>query len=612
MEALTPGGRADLVVIGRLVTPERVRPGAAVVAGGRVIAVTDVEDAPAGVPRLDAGDGYVLPGLIDTHVHFRGPGRRRAEGWGHGSRAAVAGGVTTVIEMPHTAPPLLDPDAVRAEAALVAGCSLVDYAFHLEADPRRPELLARPVPGVAAGAEVRVRLAGRRAASTVVRDPEALERIFAAAAAGDLPLVLHTEDGARSDGGFAALVIGLVRRYGTRTHLLRLSGPRETDLVAVAQAAGLPVTCELTGHRLSLDEAGTRGRDGTDRDRLWAALRAGEVACLSSDHATMPPSRAARETPPGIPGVQELATTVWTEMRRRWPDEDTDTAVLRLVDHLAVRPADLFRLPGKGRLEAGADADLVVFDPEAPWTFSAGDVHAGSGWSAYEGRTMAGRVLTTIRGGDVVWDGATRTFGSATGRWLRPGPPPSGGGTPVPVPVRPAVRSSRDRRPGIDAATFRNAMARLAAPLTVLTCYDSEGREQGLTVSAVGALSLNPPLVLVCLDRGGRSHDIVTKAEALCLHILGPGQEAVAGRFAAREDRFRGMRLAHGRVPELVDVPVRLICSPRELRDGGDHTILVALVDDVTIVDDADGGLVWHRRAVAHAVPADVPAPGPA
>src|SRR5207248_1978928 len=116
------------------------------------------------------------------------------EDWWHGSRAAVAGGVTTVIDMPNTVPPALDPEAVQAKAGVVAGSSLVDYRFHIGADPRRPELLADLDLAIANSAKVF--MAGHHTAPTVVRDPSQLEKIFAAAAAGDVRLVLHAEDDA--------------------------------------------------------------------------------------------------------------------------------------------------------------------------------------------------------------------------------------------------------------------------------------------------------------------------------------------------------------------------------------------------------------------------------
>jgi dihydroorotase len=441
----------DLAVTGRLVTPDGVRDGVVHVRDGVITAVTGT--VPAGVPVL-AARGYVLPGLVDSHVHFRTPGLTHKEDWAHGSRAAVAGGVTTVMDMPNTVPPTLDPEAVLAKAALVAGTSLVDYRFHLGADPGRPELLASVEPGVATSAKVF--LAGHHTAPTVVRDPARLEKIFAAAASGGLRLVLHAEDGGlfelldswRGDpvsyvdyeahrprsGGIVAVakVIELVRRYGTRAHVLHLSSAEEADLVAAAQAAGLPLTFELTGHHLSFTDRDTVRlgaktrlspaiRTQADQDRLWAALRSGQVASLGSDHAphtVAEKSRPVPQAPPGLPGVQELATTVWTGMRRRWPDEPADVAIARLVAHLSAGPADLFGLPGKGRLAPGADADLVLFDPDETWLFSARDVRAKCGWSAYEGWTMTGRVRTTIRAGEVVFDAVRGTFGAPTGRFL--------------------------------------------------------------------------------------------------------------------------------------------------------------------------------------------------
>lgn len=448
--------RAQLAVTnGRLVTPTGVGTGVVLVAGGRIAGIA--QTAPADVPVLDAGGRYVLPGLIDSHVHFRTPGLEHKEDWDHGSRAALAGGVTTVIDMPNTVPPTLHPDAVVAKAKQITGRSLVDFAFHIGADPLHPELLADLDPATARSAKVF--MAGHHTAPTVISDPACLDKVFAAAASSGVRLVLHAEDqglhnlldawrggppGAYRDyerwrpraSPIAAVlqVLELVRRHGTEAHILHLSSADEADLVSAAAAGGLPVTFELTAHHLSFTEADTaRGgartrlapaiRGAHDQDRLWAALRAGEAATLGSDHA--PHARAEKElpvaeAPPGLPGVQELATAVWTGMRRRWPDESQDTAISRLVRHLGERPADLFGLTGKGRLAAGADGDLVVFDPDRRWMLSAADVASKCGWSAYEGWTFTGQVVTTVKSGRIAYDRERGTFGEAVGRWLTP------------------------------------------------------------------------------------------------------------------------------------------------------------------------------------------------
>jgi dihydroorotase len=438
------------VVTGRLVTPSGVRAGAVHIADGVITAITD--SPPPGVPVLDAGDRYVLPGLIDSHVHFRTPGLTHKEDWAHGSRAAVAGGVTTVLDMPNTKPPTLSVEALVAKADLIAGTSLVDYRFHLGADPEHPELLADVPAELATSAKVF--LTGHHTAPTVFRDRGQLEKAFAAAASSGVRLVLHAEDGGLFElldtwqgspesyvdyerfrprtGGIVAVatVLELVRRYGTAAHILHLSSAEEADLVSAAAAAGLPVTFELTGHHLSFTDTDTLRlgaktrlapaiRAQRDQDRLWAALCAGQVACLGSDHAphtAEEKSLPVPDAPPGLPGVQELAVAVWTGMRRRFPAEPADVAIQRLVAVLSAGPAELFSLPNKGVLAAGADADLVVFDPSERWLFSARDVRSKCGWSAYEGWTMTGRVRTTIRAGSVMWDG--NEFGEPTGRWL--------------------------------------------------------------------------------------------------------------------------------------------------------------------------------------------------
>ncbi|KOG90789.1 dihydroorotase [Streptomyces varsoviensis] len=450
------GVNAELAVVGgRLVTPTGVRPGTVLVAGGRITGITDV--APDGVRVLDAAGRYVLPGLIDSHVHFRTPGLEHKEDWEHGSRAAVAGGVTTVMDMPNTVPPTLRPEAVVAKARQISGRSLVDFAFHIGTDPLRPEALAGLDPAIARSAKVF--MAGHHTAPTVISDPRTLDAVFAAAASSGTLLVLHAEDQRLHDlldawrGGppgdyrdyerwrprsspISAVVhvLELVRRHGTKAHILHLSSAEEADLVAAAAADGLPVTFELTAHHLSFTDADTaRGgartrlapaiRGPRDQDRLWAALRAGEAATLGSDHAPHTKEEKERpvaDAPPGLPGVQELATAVWTGMRRRWPDEDPDTAIRRLVRHLAEGPAELFALAGKGRLAAGADADLVVFDPDRPWMLSASDVAAKCGWSAYEGWTFTGQVRVTVKSGRIAYDRERGTFGDPAGRWLSP------------------------------------------------------------------------------------------------------------------------------------------------------------------------------------------------
>ena len=302
----------------------------------------------------------------------------------------------------------------------------------------------------------KVFMAGHHCAPNVVRTPEQLSRIFRIAGDRGLRLVLHAEDQGVFDlldrwraapgyaqyersrprsGGIvaAASIIRLVQEHGTPAHILHVSSAEEADIYAAAAAVGLPITFEVTAHHLSFSDHdiaryGSRIRlspairQPADRDRLWAAVFAGQVSSLGSDHAPHLMAEKCQDpadAPPGLPGVQELAAAVFTGMRRRQPGVSVDDHLRLLVRLYASAPADLFGLASqKGRLTVGADADLVIFDPNLTWSMDADDVQAKCGWSAYAGWMFTGRARTTLRGGTVVYDGADGTFGEPDGRWL--------------------------------------------------------------------------------------------------------------------------------------------------------------------------------------------------
>lgn len=452
----------DLVVRGgRVVTPDGVREADVAVSGGRITDVLPARSGAAALDDVDARGLYVLPGLIDSHVHFRTPGLTHKEDWPHASRAAVAGGVTTVLDMPNTDPPTFSPDAARAKDAEISGTSLVDYRFHAGVDPDDVDNVRAFAPFEATSAKAF--LTGHHTAPHVLRDPQRLDALFRAGAECGLRLVFHAEDDAvfslldgwlgeprahgdyerhrpRSGGIVAvARLIELCREHGTAVHVLHVSGKEEADLLTAAGAAGLPVTWEVLGHHLSFTAADTEHagsrirlspsiRDDADRERLWDAVLDGEVTTVGSDHAPHPlteKERAAPDAPPGLPGVQELFSGLFTGLRRRRPDTG-DGELLRIVARvLASGPARLFGLDHrKGGVVPGRDADLVLVDPARRWSLDAGEVQALCGWSAYEGRQFTGRVERTFRRGATVF---RRTesgpeFGTPDGRWLDTAP----------------------------------------------------------------------------------------------------------------------------------------------------------------------------------------------
>ncbi|WP_433400866.1 flavin reductase family protein [Streptomyces sp. CA-146814] len=187
--------------------------------------------------------------------------------------------------------------------------------------------------------------------------------------------------------------------------------------------------------------------------------------------------------------------------------------------------------------------------------------------------------------------------------------PTTRSGSPAEGPAVPGPPASGD----IAADEFRSAMASLAAPVTVVTCYDATGTPRGLTASAVSSLSLDPPLLLVCLDRNSRTHDVLVSADAFTLHLLGPENEALAKRFAGPTDqRFENVPLASGptshQAPQLADCALRLTCTRYDVIEAGDHSILVGRVTASDCLGRPAGGLVWHHRGFAHAKPAETTA----
>ncbi|NHD16065.1 MULTISPECIES: dihydroorotase [Actinopolyspora] len=458
MDGVTPSETFDLLIRGaRVVTGDGVRRLDVAVSAGRVARLLEPGTEAVAASTIPAQGRYLLPGLIDSHVHFRTPGLTHKEDWAHGSRAAVAGGITTVIDMPNTQPPLFDPSDAHDKHAEIAGTSLVDYRFHAGVDPSGLERLERFTPREATSAKAF--LAGHHTAPNVLRDAESLEGLFRRGADNGLRLLFHAEDSEVFDlldqwhgvpgryrdyerlrprsGGVVAVakLIELVRRYGTPIHVLHVSSREEADLLSAARAAGLPVSFEVTAHHLSFTAEDTERmgarirlspaiRDRTDQERLWSAVIDGEASCLGSDHAPHELSdkvRSPEDAPPGLPGVQELFPALFTGLRRRLPQRHTDELLRVAVRLLGEGPAGMFGLERKGEIRPGADADLVVFDPDANWMLDEEGVRSRCGWSAYQGWTFTGRVERTIRAGRTVFSrdrAGAAWFGEPDGVWL--------------------------------------------------------------------------------------------------------------------------------------------------------------------------------------------------
>jgi allantoinase len=414
------------------------RPAAVVVDGERISAVLP-RDAPVAADRevVLAADEVLLPGLVDTHVHVNEPGRTEWEGFATATRAAAAGGITAIVDMPlNSLPPTLDVPALEVKRAAADGQCAVDVGFWGGAVPgNEGELRALHEAGVF-GVKCFMIDSGVPEFPALTSPGAALREV----AAFDGLLIAHAEDGdlvvdahgpryadfvasrprAAEDSAIAHL-LELAAETGARVHVVHLSSADAVDMLAKARADGVRVSAETCPHYLTLSaeevpDGDTRFkccppiRDAGNRDRLWQALADGVLDMVVSDHSPCTPELKRLDVGDfglawgGIASLQLGLPLIWTGARAR------GYGLADVVRWMSQRPAELVGLAGKGGIVAGHDADLVVFAPDEE--FVVGELHHRNPVTPYSGRTLDGVVRATwLRGGP--------TDGDPRGRLLR-------------------------------------------------------------------------------------------------------------------------------------------------------------------------------------------------
>ena len=405
----------------RAVVDGAVRPATVLVRGERIAAVLPF-DAPVAAPEVVlADDEVLLPGLVDAHVHVNEPGRTEWEGFASATRAAAAGGITTIVDMPlNSLPPTIDVAALEIKRKAADGQCSVDVAFWGGAVPSNlGELRALHEAGVA-GFKCFMIDSGVPEFPALV-DPE--PAMWEIAAFGGL-LIAHAEDGdlvttahgdryadfvasrpAASEGAAIARLLAAARATGARVHIVHLSAADALPMIAAARADGVAVTVETCPHYLSLTaeevpDGDTRFkccppvREAGNRDALWQGLADGTIDMVVSDHSPCTPELKRGDFGQawgGIASLQLALPVVWTEARRR------SHGLADVVRWMAERPAALAGLATKGRIAPGHDADLTVFAPDA--TFTVGELQHRHPTTPYAGRELTGVVRGTwLRG----------------------------------------------------------------------------------------------------------------------------------------------------------------------------------------------------------------------
>jgi len=430
-----PAAHVELVLRGRVLTDDGVVLRRVVVSGGRVVtveSVSDWSDTEHGADEVVlADDEVLLPGLVDTHVHVNEPGRTEWEGFASATRAAAAGGVTTLLDMPlNSVPATTSVAALETKRAAAEGRCSVDVGFWGGAVPDSLGHLAELWEAGVFGFKCFLLDSGVPEFPPLSADQ--LRRAMTEIAAFDGILVVHAEDpdviaahgtgASRAYDDFLAsrppeaettaiqTVIEAARETGCRAHVVHLSAAEALPAIAAARADGVRLTVETCPHYLTL--AAEEVPDGqtqfkccppvrgaANADLLWEALRDGTIDCVVSDHSPCTLDLKGLEEGDfgaawgGISSLQLGLPLVWSEARRR------GIALEEVVGWMSAAPARVVGVPRRGHVVVGAPADLVVFAPEETWTVRAAELQHRNPITPYESRTATGRVRRTYLAG---------------------------------------------------------------------------------------------------------------------------------------------------------------------------------------------------------------------
>jgi dihydroorotase len=421
----------DLIIKGGTVaTPGGMGVADVAVRGGKVAAIGSFEPGQAG-EVFEAAGLHVLPGVIDSQVHFREPGLEWKEDLETGSRSAALGGVTAVFEMPNTDPSTTTPEMLADKLSRAKGRMHVDHAFYAGATHDNTNLLAEMerMPGCC-GVKV---FMGASTGSLLVEDDEGVERVLNAIGRR---AAFHSEDEYRlaerrklaRQGDWTShpevrdveaavsstkRLLRLARKTGKRIHVLHVTTGEEMELLGQAKDVA---TCEITPQHLTLagpeDYQRLKGyaqmnppiRDAAQRAALWKAVNQGVPDVIGSDHAPHTKEEKSRPypaSPSGMPGVQTIVPVMLTHVA------DGKMSIERFIELTSAGPQRVFGIAGKGRIAKGYDADFTVVDLKARKTITHSWSASRCGWTPFDGmEAKAWPVATFVRGALVMLEGA--------------------------------------------------------------------------------------------------------------------------------------------------------------------------------------------------------------
>ncbi|MBK5526646.1 dihydroorotase [Pseudomonas sp. TH06] len=416
----------------RLVNEGREFDSDLLVSNGRIVKIGRSIEGENAAVEIDASGQWLLPGMIDDQVHFREPGAPAKGSIHTESRAAVAGGITSFMDMPNTHPATLTLEALADKKRRAAISSVANYGFHFGVSQNNLDTVAALNPCEVAGVKV---FMGASTGNMLVDDPQILERLFA-----DVPTILlaHCEHTPSIDANAASLrervgehlppeahalirnaetcyrssslAVDLARRHGTRLHVLHLTTARELALFEDKPLAQKRITAEVCLHHLLFDDrdypdlgnlikCNPAIKTQSDRDALREALLSNRLDVIGSDHAPhtwAEKQRPYAEAPSGLPLVQHALPALLELVA------DGVLPMTTLVAKTSHRVADLFAIPDRGYLREGYWADLVLIQPQM-LEVSRQPILSQCGWTPFAGRSFRHRVSTTLVSGQIAW-----------------------------------------------------------------------------------------------------------------------------------------------------------------------------------------------------------------
>ncbi|HEY2804878.1 MAG TPA: allantoinase AllB [Gemmatimonadales bacterium] len=439
----------------RVITPRGVAPRSVHISRGRVERVVPFGEVPAGTAVIDAGDDVVMPGVVDTHVHLNEPGRTEWEGFETGTRAAAAGGVTSLVEMPLNAiPATTSLDALEEKRRAARGKLSVDVGFWGGVVPGNADQLEPMWRAGVFGFKCFLVPSGVDEFENVTADD--LRVAMPILARLGAPLLVHAElpgpideaaelescvtwDGRgyhcylqsrprEAENQAIELMIQLCREYRTRVHIVHLSSSDALAMLRDARKDGLPISVETCPHYLHFAAAEIRDgacqykcappiRERANNEALWEGLAGGGIDLVATDHSPCPPGMKHLDAGDfsaawgGIASLQLGLPVTWTGAQRR------GLTLERVVEWMCAAPARLAGLSRKGRIEEGCDADLVVFRPDAEFVVDPARLYHRHPVTPYAGEKLRGIVSRVwLRGREIAAEG--KVTGSPQGELL--------------------------------------------------------------------------------------------------------------------------------------------------------------------------------------------------